>query len=99
MKVEIEINPSLHKSILEYCKMNLIKDVDSFIVRCMTNGFNILRFGISPTDNMKREKEGIKDFKPEKKTRKKPEEKKEEESSKEEEKPIKTRKIRIIKKD
>ena len=101
------INQTLQREIEEYCNENGIEDVNAFSNRCASKGFSILKFGISPIDNMKREMEGVKDFKEDKKPKPKKEkeetpilkeEKKEEETVKHEEpKPI-VRKIQIIKK-
>lgn len=50
------------KDIKNYCNLNLIDDVDGFINKCLTYGFNIIRYGVSPKDNVRREINGIKDF-------------------------------------
>ena len=67
------LKPSLCKAIAEYCEANNIDDVNSFANRCATQGFNIVKYGLSPGDNIERENNGIKDFKNEKGTRKKKE--------------------------
>ena len=64
------LKPALCKAIDEYCKMNNIEDINAFANRCATQGFNIVKFGLSPKDNIERENNGIKDIKNEK-TRKK----------------------------
>jgi hypothetical protein len=57
------LKPTLCKAIDEYCKMNGIEDINAFANRCATQGFNIVKFGLSPKDNIERENKGIKDIK------------------------------------
>ena len=57
------INPTLEKSIRSYCEFNGIEDVNAFANRCAMQGFNIVKFGASPKDNIDRENNGIKDIK------------------------------------
>ena len=57
------INPTLEKSIRSYCELNGIEDVNAFANRCAMQGFNIVKFGVSPKDNIDRENNGIKDIK------------------------------------
>ena len=57
------IHPTLEKSIRSYCEMNNIDDVNAFANRCAMQGFNIVKFGLSPKDNVERENNGIKDIK------------------------------------
>lgn len=65
------INTTLEKSIRSYCEMNDIKDVNAFANRCAMQGFNVVKFGLSPKDNIDRENNGIKDVnKNEKKSKK-----------------------------
>lgn len=66
------LKPSLCKDIYEYCKMNGIEDINAFANRCAIQGFNIVKYGLSPKDNIERETKGIKDNK-DVKTRKKKE--------------------------
>ena len=56
------INNTLEKSIRSYCELNDIEDVNAFANRCAMQGFNIIKFGISPRDNIERENNGIKDI-------------------------------------
>lgn len=56
------INPTLENNIRKYCELNEIEDVNAFANRCAMQGFNILRYGISPKDNITREINGIKDI-------------------------------------
>ena len=46
------INPTLEKSIRSYCEFNGIEDVNAFANRCAMQGFNIVKFGVSPKDNI-----------------------------------------------
>ena len=56
------INPTLEKSIRSYCDLNEIEDINAFANRCAMQGFNIVKFGVSPKDNVDRENNGIKDI-------------------------------------
>jgi len=57
------INTTLEKSIRSYCDLNGIEDINAFANRCAMQGFSIIKFGISPKDNIERENNGIKDIK------------------------------------
>ena len=46
----------LDSEIIEYCELNDIKNVNKFIYDCLLSGFNIVRYGSSPLDNIKRQK-------------------------------------------
>ena len=65
------LKPSLCKAISEYCELNNIEDINAFANRCATQGFNILKYGMSPGDNINRENNGIKDFKDESRKKRK----------------------------
>ena len=67
------INPTLEKSIRSYCELNGIEDINAFVNRCAMQGFNIVKFGTSPKDNIDRENNGIKDIKKNGKSTKKKE--------------------------
>ena len=56
------INTTLEKSIRSYCNLNGIEDINAFANRCAMQGFNIIKFGMSPKDNIERENNGIKDI-------------------------------------
>ena len=56
------INPTLEKSIKSYCELNGIEDINAFANRCAMQGFNIVKFGVSPKDNIDRENNGVKDI-------------------------------------
>jgi hypothetical protein len=108
------INPTLEKSIRSYCELNGIEDINAFANRCAMQGFNIVKFGVSPKDNIDRENNGIKDIEKNASNVKKKEPPREEqkeqeivgrEELKEESQPIEerkenvtVRKIRIVKK-
>ena len=57
------INTILEKSIRSYCDLNGIEDINAFANRCAMQGFSIIKFGMSPKDNIERENNGIKDVK------------------------------------
>ena len=57
------VNQTLEKQIRQYCELNEIEDINAFANRCLSQGFNIIKFGVSPKDNVEREIKGIKDIK------------------------------------
>ena len=60
--LKFTINKKIKESIIQYCKINDIEYVNSFMNNCLIQGFNIVKYGNSPIDNLKREKEGIKEI-------------------------------------
>lgn len=89
------MNQQLIDEIKKYCLFNNIEDVDGQIDACLRKGFDILKYGLSPIDNYKREKQDT--IQPVDKTTNTIEEK--QENGVKEETPQKVRrKIRIIKK-
>ena len=50
---QIKLTDSQLKSVQEYCKLNNIEDVDKFIVKCYTDGFNISKYGMIGDDSEK----------------------------------------------
>lgn len=69
----------------EYCKLNDILDIEAFKLKCMQVGFSIEKYGISPKDNVNKERQ---------------QEVKEEPQKKDETKVVKkTRKVKVIKND
>lgn len=66
------VNQTLEKQIRQYCELNEIDDINAFANRCLSQGFNIIKFGTSPMDNIKREINGIKDIKNERNKKIKP---------------------------
>lgn len=59
----------LEKEIKEYCQLNNINDVAGFITQCMLMGFNTVKYGVSPQDNINRENNEV-ETKPTKKVKK-----------------------------
>jgi len=51
--VEIKLTSTQLKSVQEYCKLNNIEDVDKFITKCYTEGFNIKKYGLLGDDSEK----------------------------------------------
>ncbi len=51
--MEIKLTHSQLKSVQEYCKLNNIEDVDKFITKCYTEGFNIKKYGLLGDDSGK----------------------------------------------
>ena len=47
---QIKLTDSQLKSVREYCKLNNIEDVDKFITKCYTEGFNIKKYGMIGDD-------------------------------------------------
>ena len=60
---QIKLTASQLKSVKEYCKLNNIEDVDKFVVKCYTEGFNIQKYGLMGNDTQPNviEKEVIKE--------------------------------------
>jgi len=50
---QIKLTGSQLKSVQEYCKLNNIEDVDKFITKCYTEGFNIKKYGLLGDDSGK----------------------------------------------
>ena len=68
---KLYLKPTLCRAIQEYCELNGIDDINNFANRCATQGFNIVKYGLSPGDNIKRENNGIKDLKNESRKKRK----------------------------
>ena len=47
---QIKLTSSQLKSVQEYCKLNNIEDVNKFITKCFTEGFNINKYGLLGDD-------------------------------------------------
>ena len=91
---KVTLNEKLYQDISRYCQMNNIEDVDAFINKCLMQGYNVVKFGYSPKDNLRREVLGIKepeDIPNESETQV--------DNEKKEDKKTTKRPIRIIKKD
>jgi len=50
---QIKLTVSQLSSVQEYCKLNNIEDVDKFITKCYTEGFNIKKYGLLGDDSGK----------------------------------------------
>jgi hypothetical protein len=50
---QIKLTTSQLTSVQEYCKLNNIEDVDKFISKCYTEGFNINKYGLLGDDSGK----------------------------------------------
>ena len=50
---QIKLTVSQLNSVEEYCKLNNIEDVDKFITKCYTEGFNIKKYGLLGDDSEK----------------------------------------------
>ena len=66
------VNQTLEKQLRQYCELNEIEEINAFANRCLSQGFNIIKFGTSPKDNVERESKGIKDIKKNNKLTNKP---------------------------
>ena len=51
--MEIKLTTSQLKSVQEYCKLNNIEDIDKFISKCFTEGYNINKYGLLGDDSGK----------------------------------------------
>ena len=51
--MEIKLTTSQLKSVHEYCKLNNIEDIDKFISKCFTEGYNINKYGLLGGDSEK----------------------------------------------
>jgi len=51
----LEKRKLIEQEIKEYCQLNDIDDVDAFITQCIIKGFNIIKYGTCPADNIKRQ--------------------------------------------
>lgn len=88
----------IENEIREYCRVNGIKDVAGFITQCILRGFNIFRYGNSPSDNKKREN-GEVDDKPVNRKRKKEVAVQDSDLSDNDKVVVTKRKIKIVKND
>ena len=51
--MDIKLTSSQLSSVNEYCKLNNIEDVDKFITKCYTDGYNIQKYGLLGDDSEK----------------------------------------------
>lgn len=59
----MEIPKNLQEEIQYYCKINNIEDVNKFLVKILTNGFNIAKYGNNPIKILVRPEPEIKEVK------------------------------------
>ena len=69
--MQIKVNKRISDKFKSYCDVNGIEDLEQFMLRCMENGLNILMYGSSPMDAIRREEDGIKDYEKPKRARRK----------------------------
>ena len=50
---QIKLTVSQLKSVQEYCKLNNVEDIDKFISKCFTEGYNINKYGLLGSDSEK----------------------------------------------
>jgi hypothetical protein len=50
---QINLTTSQLKSVQEYCKLNNLEDIDKFISKCFTEGYNINKYGLLGSDSEK----------------------------------------------
>ena len=56
----INLPDTLENDLREFCMMNNIDDINSFVVTCFRNGYYIAKYGISPEDNFKNQNKPFK---------------------------------------
>ena len=54
-EINLVLPKKLGMGITEYCEMHNIENVGEFALSCLFNGFNIEKYGLNPSDNIKRE--------------------------------------------
>lgn len=57
--MELKIKDELYNDILSFCKVNSIDNVEEFSLACLLKGYNIVKYGLSPKDNVKKESEPV----------------------------------------
>ena len=108
----INLPRSLENSIQLFCELNEIKDINDFLVSCLSKGFSVAKYGENPIDNFKKENKPLEiekyveekidtkglEVEREKQKSGRPKKEKEVEPIKKDEEPIKVKKkIRILK--
>ena len=66
------IPETLSKEIKSFCKLNGIKDVKAFMLKCLTNGYNIEKYGLYPYFPFDKKEDYNKDVEAENKSDSKP---------------------------
>lgn len=56
----ITLPKALENDIMNFCKLNNIEDVNLFLIKCITDGFSIMKYGRSPLENMESENKPLK---------------------------------------
>ena len=56
----IEISRALESDIMNFVRVNEVKDINGFLASCLRDGFNIAKYGVSPQDNFKSENKPLK---------------------------------------
>lgn len=56
----ITIPRVLENDIMNFVRLNNVEDVNSFLVSCLRDGFNIAKYGYSPQDNFNKENKPFK---------------------------------------
>lgn len=58
----ITIPKSLETDIMNFTKINNIENINEFLVKCLRDGYNIVKYGTSPKDNFNNENKPLKDY-------------------------------------
>ena len=53
--MNLTIPKSLESDIMNFVKINEIEDINGFLVNCLRDGYNIIKYGTSPKENFKNE--------------------------------------------
>jgi len=56
----ITLPKSLENDIMNFCKLNDIEDINFFLTKCIIDGFNIMKYGHNPLENMENENKPLK---------------------------------------
>ena len=58
--MNLTIPKSLELDIMNFVRVNEIEDVNNFLVNCLRDGYNIMKYGTSPQENFKNENKPLK---------------------------------------
>lgn len=58
--MNLTIPKSLESDIMNFVKINEIEDINGFLVNCLRDGYNIIKYGTSPKENFKNENKPLK---------------------------------------
>ena len=53
--MNIILPKSLENDIMQFCKLNEIKEINDFLVSCLSKGYYIIKYGATPKDNFNKE--------------------------------------------